>query len=123
MIGDHAAGRSPSGRFARPRTTPAERVSASDVALLPTSSGTTGLPKGVELTRRNLVASLCQTWLVHQVTEDDVVVAALPLFHIYGLQMTLNLALLAGATVIILPRFGLDAFLRAVQDIASPGPN
>src|SRR6201985_1079239 len=42
--------------------------------------------------------------------------AALPLFHIYGLQITLNLALLAGATVIILPRFGLDTFLRAVQD-------
>jgi acyl-CoA synthetase (AMP-forming)/AMP-acid ligase II len=86
------------------------------VALLPTSSGTTGLPKSVELTHRNLVASLGQTWLVHHVAEDDVVMAALPLFHIYGLQITLNLALLAGATVIIVPRFGLDVFLRAVQD-------
>jgi hypothetical protein len=68
------------------------------------------------LTHRNLVASLGQTRLVHQVTEDDVVIAALPLFHIYGLQITLNLPLLAGATVVILPRFGLEAFLRAVQD-------
>src|SRR5439155_12015160 len=95
---------------------PTGPVSASDVAPLPTSSGTTGLPKSVELTHRNLVASLCQTWLVHQVAEDDVVMAALPLFHIYGLQITLNLALLAGATVIILPRFGLEALLRAVLD-------
>ena len=89
---------------------------ASDVALLPTSSGTTGLPKSVELTHRNLVASLCQTSLAHGVTEDDVVIAALPLFHIYGLQITLNLPLAAGATVVILPRFELAAFLRAMQD-------
>jgi acyl-CoA synthetase (AMP-forming)/AMP-acid ligase II len=81
-----------------------------------------GLPKSVELTHRNLVASLCQTWQVHQVAEDDVVMAALPLFHIYGLQITLNLALHAGATVIILPRFGLDPFLRAVEDHGSSRP-
>ena len=68
------------------------------------------------LTHRNLVASLCQTRLVHKVTEDDVVIAALPLFHIFGLQISLNLALLEGATVVILPRFELAAFLRAVED-------
>ena len=118
VTGDHAAGTIPfwSLRATATAHAPAGPVSASDVALLPTSSGTTGLPKSVELTHRNLVASLCQTWLVHHVVEDDVVMAALPLFHIYGLQITLNLALLAGATVIIVPRFGLDVFLRAVQD-------
>jgi acyl-CoA synthetase (AMP-forming)/AMP-acid ligase II len=116
VIGGRPAGTVPFGslRAAAPAT--AAPVSAAGVALLPTSSGTTGLPKSVELTHRNLVASLCQTRLVHRVTEDDVVIAALPLFHIYGLQITLNLALLAGATVVILPRFGLEAFLRAVQD-------
>src|SRR5205823_10537413 len=114
--GEHAAGAITFWSLRTAAHGPAGPVSASDVALLPTSSGTTGLPKSVELTHRNLVASLCQTWLVHQVAEDDVVMAALPLFHIYGLQITLNLALLAGATVIILPRFGLEAFLRAVQD-------
>jgi acyl-CoA synthetase (AMP-forming)/AMP-acid ligase II len=116
LIGEHAAGATPFWSLRTTAHAPAGPASASDVALLPTSSGTTGLPKSVELTHRNLVASLCQTRLVHQVTEDDVVMAALPLFHIYGLQITLNLALLAGATVIILPRFGLEAFLRAVQD-------
>ena len=54
--------------------------------------------------------------LAHRVTQDDVVIAALPLFHIYGLQVTLNLALLGGATVVILPRFELETFLRTVQD-------
>ena len=97
---------------------PAVRVVPADVAFLPWSSGTSGLPKGVVLTHRNLVASLCQTRPVHQVGEDDVVIAALPLFHAFGFQVTLNLSLLQGATVVILPRFGLDAFLRAVQDHA-----
>jgi acyl-CoA synthetase (AMP-forming)/AMP-acid ligase II len=116
VIGEPAAGATPFGSLRVAAPTRAAPVSASDVALLPTSSGTTGLPKSVELTHQNLVASLCQTRLVQQVTEDDVVIAALPLFHIYGLQITLNLPLLAGATVVILPRFELEAFLRAVQD-------
>ena len=116
VIGEPAAGTTPFGSLRATAPAPAAAVSASDVALLPTSSGTTGLPKSVELTHRNLVASLGQTWLAHQVAEDDVVIAALPLFHIYGLQITLNLPLLAGATVVILPRFELEAFLRAVQD-------
>jgi acyl-CoA synthetase (AMP-forming)/AMP-acid ligase II len=116
VIGEPAAAATPFGSVRPAARAPAASVSASDVALLPTSSGTTGWPKCVELTHRNLVASLGQTWLVHRVTEDDVVIAALPLFHIYGLQLTLNLPLLAGATVVILPRFEIEAFLRAVQD-------
>jgi acyl-CoA synthetase (AMP-forming)/AMP-acid ligase II len=116
VIGGPAAGTIPFGSLRAAGSAPAEPVSASDVALLPTSSGTTGLPKSVELTHQNLVASLCQTRLAHPVAEDDVVIAALPLFHIYGLQITLNLPLLAGATVVILPRFELAAFLRAIQD-------
>jgi acyl-CoA synthetase (AMP-forming)/AMP-acid ligase II len=116
VIGEPAAGAIPFGSLRVTAPPPAAPVSASDVALLPTSSGTTGLPKSVELTHRNLVASLCQTRLAHPVAGSDVVIAALPLFHIYGLQITLNLPLLAGATVVILPRFELEAFLRAVQD-------
>jgi acyl-CoA synthetase (AMP-forming)/AMP-acid ligase II len=116
VIGEGVAGTSPFCSLRGIADAPAGPVAASDVALLPTSSGTTGLPKSVELTHRNLVASLCQTSLAHQVTEDDVVIAALPLFHIYGLQITLNLPLAAGATVVILPRFELAAFLQAMQD-------
>jgi acyl-CoA synthetase (AMP-forming)/AMP-acid ligase II len=97
---------------------PPADLSPSDVAFLPSSSGTTGRPKNVVLTHRNLVASLGQMRLVPGVTEDDVVIAALPLFHIFGFQYTLNLALLQGATVVIVPRFELGAFLRAIQDHA-----
>jgi acyl-CoA synthetase (AMP-forming)/AMP-acid ligase II len=116
VIGEGVAGTTPFGSLRVAADAPAGLACSSNVALLPTSSGTTGLPKSVELTHRNLVASLCQTALVHRVTEDDVVIAALPLFHIYGLQITLNLPLAAGATVVLLPRFELAAFLRAMQD-------
>jgi acyl-CoA synthetase (AMP-forming)/AMP-acid ligase II len=91
-------------------------VRPSDVAFLPFSSGTTGLPKGVVLTHRNLVANLSQMRPRQRLSQKDAVIAALPLFHIYALQVTLNLALLQGATVVILPRFELRSFLRAVQD-------
>jgi len=95
---------------------PKATLSPSDVAFLPSSSGTTGLPKSVMLTHRNLVAGLSQMRLVAGVTEDDVVIAALPLFHIFGLQLSLNLSLVQGATVVILPRFEPGAFLRAIAD-------
>ena len=99
---------------AAPAVAEAGRVGPS-AALLLSSSGTTGLPKLVEVTHRNLVANLRQTRPVHQVGEDDVVIAALPLFHIFGLQVSLNLALRAGATVVILPRFDLAGFLSAAE--------
>ncbi len=95
---------------------PAAPREPEDPALLLSSSGTTGLPKLVVLSHRNLVASLSQTCLVHRVTHDDVVLAALPLFHIFGLQISLNLALLQGATVVLLPRFELAAFFRAIEE-------
>jgi len=90
-------------------------LSPDDVMLLPFSSGTSGLPKGVMLTHRQLVSNLCQTIVPHTVQADDVVVAVLPLFHIYGMQVTLNLALRAGATLVILPRFDLETFLGVVE--------
>ncbi len=89
---------------------------AEDVAALPYSSGTTGLPKGVMLTHRNLVANLVQTQAVFRLSSDDVLVAVLPFFHIYGMQVIMNLGLAAGAKVVTLPRFDLEQFLRIVQD-------
>ena len=80
------------------------------------SSGTTGLPKGVLLSHRNMVASLCQTRAVHRVGPRDVVLTALPLYHPYALQVTLSLGLAAGATVVTMPRFDLEGFCRLVQD-------
>lgn len=95
---------------------PARQMSSDDLAYLPYSSGTTGLPKGVMISHRNLVANLCQVRAVHRVRPADVILAALPWFHIFGLLTSLNLALREGATIVTMPRFELAEFLRLVQE-------
>jgi acyl-CoA synthetase (AMP-forming)/AMP-acid ligase II len=90
-------------------------IAPDDLVLLPFSSGTSGLPKGVMLTHRQLVSNLCQMIVLQPVQASDVVVAVLPLVHIFGMQVTMNLALRAGATLLILPRFELETFLGVVQ--------
>jgi acyl-CoA synthetase (AMP-forming)/AMP-acid ligase II len=99
-----------------PGPVPSPEIDLDAVVALPYSSGTTGLPKGVMLTHRNLVANLAQSEAALPMREGDVVVAVLPFFHIYGLSVILNGGLRTGATLVVLPRFELDTFLRAIQD-------
>jgi 4-coumarate--CoA ligase len=91
-------------------------VDPNDVVVLPYSSGTTGLSKGVMLTHHNLVANLVQTGAVITVTEDESFVAVLPFFHIYGMQVLMNLGLYLGATIVTMPRFDLEQFLSLHQE-------
>jgi acyl-CoA synthetase (AMP-forming)/AMP-acid ligase II len=86
-----------------------------DLVALPYSSGTTGLPKGVMLTHRNVVANLCQIREVQSLSEDDTVIGVLPFFHIYGMTVIMNQALRTGATVVTMPRFDLDTFLELME--------
>ncbi|MCW2700381.1 MAG: hypothetical protein JWQ45_1916 [Blastococcus sp.] len=89
---------------------------ANDLVTLPYSSGTTGLPKGVMLTHRNLVANVAQTRTLIDLQPDERIIAVLPFFHIYGLTVLMNQGLQWGGTVVTLPRFDLDDFLRTIQD-------
>lgn len=87
----------------------------SDVAAMPYSSGTSGVPKGVMLSNRNLVAQLVQADSMLHRHADEVVLAVLPFFHIYGLVLILLQGLRNGATLITLPRFDFVQFLDCVQ--------
>lgn len=89
---------------------------ATHVAALPYSSGTTGLPKGVMISHRNLVANVEQSRVVIEVGEGDRVLAFLPFFHIYGMTVLLNLAVRQRATLVTMPKFDLVEFLRIMQD-------
>ena len=88
---------------------------AEDLAVLPYSSGTTGLPKGVMLTHRNLVANMLQTVVPTTVSSDDVLIGVLPFFHIYGMTVIMNLGLHHGTTVVTMPRFDLGQFLDLIE--------
>ena len=89
---------------------------ATHLAVLPYSSGTTGLAKGVMLTHRNLVANVAQTIGIITLGPDDRVAAVLPFFHIYGMTVLLNLSLFARAQLVTFPRFDLAQFLGAIAE-------
>jgi len=99
--------------------TPAPQVNfapSTHLAVLPYSSGTTENPKGVMLTHRNLVANVAQIRPLHGMVADDVILAVLPFFHIYGMTVLLNAALHARARLVIMPSFDLGEFLGNIAE-------
>jgi long-chain acyl-CoA synthetase len=95
-----------------------EEDSKDALAALPYSSGTTGLPKGVMLSHHNLVANVYQ-FLGPRATGlncDDNILCFLPLYHIYGLNVMLNPALILGATLVLMPRFGVPQLTQLLTE-------
>jgi len=88
---------------------------ATHLAVLPYSSGTTGRPKGVMLTHRNLVSNVQQSVVCIDVRRSDRVLAILPFFHIYGMTVLLNLGLRQRAALVTMPRFALEPYLAHIQ--------
>ncbi|KAG8390503.1 hypothetical protein BUALT_Bualt01G0090100 [Buddleja alternifolia] len=98
---------------------PEVEIDPNDAVLLPFSSGTTGLPKGVILTHKSLITSVAQQVDGDNpnfyLKEDDVLLCVLPLFHIYALISVLLCALRAGAAVLLMPKFEMSPMLELIQ--------
>jgi len=100
---------------AAPRRDLAERAD-DDTAVIIYTSGTTGTPKGAELTHGGLLKN-CEIVARDQLelTEDDVVLGALPLFHLFGLSCSMNTTVHLGACLTMLPRFDAAEALRIIE--------
>src|SRR3712207_4508868 len=87
-----------------------------DAAVILYTSGTTGPPKGAELTHANL-RSNCRTGGLElvELTPDDVVMGCLPLFHVFGLTCGLNASVLAGSCLTLIPRFDGGKALSVIE--------
>jgi long-chain acyl-CoA synthetase len=92
-------------------------VADDDTAVILYTSGTTGHPKGAELTHANLMSNteVSRADIV-QARPDDVIFGGLPLFHVFGQTVAMNVAVAAGACLTLLPRFDAEHALRIIAD-------
>lgn len=90
-----------------------------DVALLQYTGGTTGFPKGVMLTHENLVAntSMCTAWMYKCKRGEELVLGILPFFHVYGMTAVMNLSIMQGFKMILLPKFDATDTLKAIDKL------
>ena len=96
---------------------PLEPVQASDLAVLQYTGGTTGLSKGAMLSHQNLLANAMQTraWIPQAREGEEVVLCVAPFFHAYGLTVGMNFALLAAASMVLVPRFKAQEVVKAIR--------
>ena len=111
----------PRGRWVGPRSYPEMQAWAlkrrpDEPALIGYTSGTTGRPKGAVLSHENLLASVRALELAWRWTSDDVLVLALPLFHMHGLGVGLHGTLTVGARAVLLPTFDPDDVFDAIAE-------
>ncbi|MFD1863907.1 long-chain-fatty-acid--CoA ligase [Planococcus chinensis] len=88
-----------------------------DLALLQYTGGTTGSPKGVMLTHKNLIsnATMCGAWLYKSKKGEDSIMGIIPLFHVYGLTTVLILSVMQGNRMILLPKFDAETALKTIN--------
>ncbi len=88
-----------------------------DLALLQYTGGTTGFPKGVMLTHKNLVSNTLMGihWLYNCVEGEEVVLGVLPFFHVYGMTAVMNLSIMQGYKMVLIPKFDMKMVFEAIK--------
>jgi acyl-CoA synthetase (AMP-forming)/AMP-acid ligase II len=86
-----------------------------DLAALVYTSGTTGLPKGTMLTHFNMVSNVLQASPMFELSDFDIALTVLPLYHIYGLNVCMNQAIWLGAAQVLSPRFEVKEFCELIE--------
>ncbi|TFD92462.1 long-chain-fatty-acid--CoA ligase [Jeotgalibacillus sp. R-1-5s-1] len=88
-----------------------------DVAILQYTGGTTGFPKGVMLTHKNLIAnaSMCDAWLYKNKKGEESIMGILPFFHVYGMTTVMILSIMQGYKMILLPKFDVETALKTIH--------
>lgn len=88
-----------------------------DLALLQYTGGTTGFPKGVMLTHKNLIANatMCDAWLYKAKKGEEIVLGLLPFFHVYGMTAVLLLSIMQGYKMVLLPKFDAETTLKTIE--------
>ena len=94
---------------------PLHQTDPGDVAVVVYTAGTTGRPKGAELTHFQLLMNADTPGRLFGVRDDDVVLAVLPLFHVFGLSSILDVCVRFAATMTLVPRFDAAAVLEVIQ--------
>src|SRR5699024_2147953 len=97
----------------------ASELNEEDVALILYTSGTTGTPKGAMLTHKNLYSNAKDTADYLAINGEDLVIAALPMFHVFCLTVALNAPLMNGGNIIILQKFYHTYVFMYAKDIKS----
>jgi len=100
----------------QPFLPPVDIFPEEDLALLQYTGGTTGLAKGVMLTHKNLIVNTeqCQHWLYPHKYGEEVILGALPFFHVYGMTMVMNLGIMQVSKIVILPKFETEEVLKTI---------
>lgn len=92
-----------------------------DLALLQYTGGTTGFPKGVMLTHKNLVSNTLMGahWLYNCKEGEEVILGVLPFFHVYGMTAVMNLSIMQGYKMVLIPKFDMKMVFEAIKNIKS----
>ncbi|ABK15811.1 long-chain-fatty-acid--CoA ligase [Syntrophobacter fumaroxidans] len=103
-------------RSTEPTPPPCE-VRLDDLALLQYTGGTTGIAKGVMLSHRNILSNVIQlaSWVQDLRFGEERFLALLPIFHVFGMTVAMNLPLYAGSALVLVPRFDIDEIMKTIR--------